>query len=205
MRDKVNNFYDLLTSIQNKIKNCKPSEVVKYVIEYTGMDRSMKTGDDEDEERLRNAYELVSVASAYDHLENEEAISQFLENSALASDQDEIKEEKDAVRVMTVHASKGLEFDTVFISGLEEDLFPLKHMGDKDISLAEGEEERRLFYVALTRAKRKLYLSYAITRKVFGTEKINNSSEFIDDIELDLLEEFEAPKLTGVKAIFADF
>jgi DNA helicase-2/ATP-dependent DNA helicase PcrA len=205
LREKIENFYDILDQIEKQSNILKPSELIRYIIDITQLERSLKTNDEEDEERLRNIYELVSVASAYDDLNEEERLNQFLENASLSSDQDEIKEEKDAVRVMTVHASKGLEFDTVFITGLEQDLFPLKHMNEKEISLAEEEEERRLFYVALTRARKKIYLTYAITRKVFGSEKINNSSEFIDDIELDLIEEHKQQKLSGVKAVFADF
>ncbi len=205
MKDKINSFYGLLDKIEKKAKTDKPSEIIRFIIKESGLEMSLKTKDIEDEERLRNIYELVSVAQIYDDLETEDSLSQFMENASLSSDQDEIKDEKDAVRVMTVHASKGLEFDTVFITGLEQDLFPLKHMSEKEIGLAEEEEERRLFYVALTRAKKKVYLSYAITRKVFGSEKINNSSEFIDDIELELIEEHKAERLTGVKAIFSDF
>jgi DNA helicase-2/ATP-dependent DNA helicase PcrA len=205
MKDKINSFYGLLDKIEKKSKTDKPSEIIRFIIKESGLEMSLKTKDIEDEERLRNIYELVSVAQIYDDLETEDSLSQFMENASLSSDQDEIKDEKDAVRVMTVHASKGLEFDTVFITGLEQDLFPLKHMSEKEIGLAEEEEERRLFYVALTRAKKKVYLSYAITRKVFGSEKINNSSEFIDDIELELIEEHKAERLTGVKAIFSDF
>ena len=205
MKDKINSFYGLLDKIEKKAKTDKPSEIIRFIIKESGLEMSLKTKDIEDEERLRNIYELVSVAQIYDDLETEDSLSQFMENASLSSDQDEIKDEKDAVRVMTVHASKGLEFDTVFITGLEQDLFPLKHMSEKEIGLAEEEEERRLFYVALTRAKKKVYLSYAITRKVFGSEKINNSSEFIDDIELELIEEHKVERLTGVKAIFSDF
>ena len=205
MKDKINSFYGLLDKIEKKAKTDKPSEIIRFIIKESGLEMSLKTKDIEDEERLRNIYELVSVAQIYDDLETEDSLSQFMENASLSSDQDEIKDEKDAVRVMTVHASKGLEFNTVFITGLEQDLFPLKHMSEKEIGLAEEEEERRLFYVALTRAKKKVYLSYAITRKVFGSEKINNSSEFIDDIELELIEEHKAERLTGVKAIFSDF
>lgn len=205
MKDKINSFYGLLDKIEKKAKTDKPSEIIRFIIKESGLEMSLKTKDIEDEERLRNIYELVSVAQIYDDLETEDSLSQFMENASLSSDQDEIKDEKNAVRVMTVHASKGLEFDTVFITGLEQDLFPLKHMSEKEIGLAEEEEERRLFYVALTRAKKKVYLSYAITRKVFGSEKINNSSEFIDDIELELIEEHKVERLTGVKAIFSDF
>ena len=106
---------------------------------------------------------------------------------------------------MTVHASKGLEFDYVFIAGMEQDLFPFKHVDEADINEAEEEEERRLFYVALTRAKKKVFLSYSLIRTVYGAQRVNNPSEFIEDIEKDLIEGLEPEKPSGAKALFIDF
>jgi DNA helicase-2/ATP-dependent DNA helicase PcrA len=83
---------------------------------------------------------------------------------------------------MTVHASKGLEFDYVFVSGLEDGLFPSKNFGSKNKSKEEGEEERRLFYVAVTRARKKLFLSFAEMRTIFGQQTIAAPSEFISDV-----------------------
>src|SRR5690606_32054771 len=93
---------------------------------------------------------------------------------------------KTGVRLMTIHASKGLEFHTVFISGLEQGLFPHQGFGTDDNR--DDEEERRLCYVALTRAEQKLYLSYAQTRTIFGSRQINMPSEFILDLPEDLIE-----------------
>ncbi|MFQ5662087.1 MAG: 3'-5' exonuclease, partial [Candidatus Paceibacteria bacterium] len=106
---------------------------------------------------------------------------------------------KNAVRLMTVHASKGLEFEYVFIVGLEDGLFP--HSGFDDTK--DEEEERRLFYVALTRAKKKVYLSYASVRTIFGSQTVNMPSEFIMDIDEELLEEAEL-KNSGEKIIDFD-
>ena len=107
---------------------------------------------------------------------------------------------------MTVHASKGLEFDYVFIAGVEQDLFPFKHMDEAEVSQSEEEEERRLFYVALTRAKKKVYLSHSIIRTVYGSQRVNTPSEFIDNIKKELLDEPAAPKASsGAKALFIDF
>lgn len=206
-RAKILNFYKLLQDIHREILERKPSEAVRFVIQESGIERTLREGDGEDEERLLNIRELVSVATQYDHLTPLEGIEMLLENAALASDQDELKEEKDAVRLMTVHASKGLEFDQVFVAGMEQGLFPFKHMDDDgDAGQDEEEEERRLFYVALTRARKKVHLSYAMIRTVYGTERVNTPSEFIEDIEKNLIEDGLPPaKPMGAKAIFIDF
>jgi DNA helicase-2/ATP-dependent DNA helicase PcrA len=202
---KIADFWKLLDDIKEEIHTKKPSEVIKFVLENTGLERSLRTGDNEDEERILNARELVSVAKQYDHLSSDVGMETFLTNAALSSDQDEIKENSEAVKLMTVHAAKGLEFEHVFVAGLEENLFPLKHLDEGEISKSEEEEERRLFYVAITRAKKKLYLSYSIVRTIYGSERVNAPSEFINDIEKKLIEENTEPKPTGVKAIFIDF
>jgi DNA helicase-2/ATP-dependent DNA helicase PcrA len=114
----------------------------------------------------------------------------LLETAALQSDQDEIKnkEELDAVRLMTIHAAKGLEFPYVFVSGLEEGLFPHERIDD---GKTDNEEERRLFYVALTRAEKKIFLTYAHMRTIFGQQKVNLPSSFINDISKDHVEAAE--------------
>jgi DNA helicase-2/ATP-dependent DNA helicase PcrA len=202
---KINDFWKLLCDIRAEIREKKPSDVIRFIIQETGMVRVFQEGDSEDEDRLLNVRELASVAAQYDHMPEGEAIEAFLENAALASDQDELKEDKDAVRLMTVHASKGLEFDQVFIAGLEQDLFPLKHLDTDELSASEEEEERRLFYVALTRARKKVHLSYSLIRTIYGTQRVNTQSEFLEDIEKNLIEEAAPAKPTGAKAIFIDF
>jgi DNA helicase-2/ATP-dependent DNA helicase PcrA len=106
-------------------------------------------------------------------------MEKLLEEAALATDQDELAEVKPGVKLMTVHASKGLEFDVVFITGLEEGLFPSSVGGDED---RDSEEERRLFYVALTRAKKRVVLTHATMRTVFGMPSMNAPSQFIADL-----------------------
>ena len=109
---------------------------------------------------------------------------------------------------MTVHASKGLEFDYVFIAGLEQDLFPHERMGEEELTQGQEEEERRLFYVALTRARKKIFLSWAQIRTVYGSQRINSPSEFIADIGDDLIEEkceVEEGRPNRAKMIFIDF
>jgi DNA helicase-2/ATP-dependent DNA helicase PcrA len=205
MKLKISNFWKLLDDIKKEIMEKKPSESVKFVIQETGIEKLLQNGDSEDEERLLNIRELVSVATQYDHLKPEEGIEALLANAALATDQDELEKDKDAVKLMTVHASKGLEFEYVFIAGLEQDLFPFKHLDEENVDKSEEEEERRLFYVALTRAKKKVYLSYAMVRTIYGAQRVNTPSEFIGDIEKSLVEDHIPEKPSGAKAIFIDF
>jgi DNA helicase-2/ATP-dependent DNA helicase PcrA len=186
LRQKVSAFLNLLDRIKHVAENEPPTVLIKYIIRESGMDASFKNGHIghvDGEENLENLRELVSVAAQYSSVEA------LLENAALATDQDELEKDNNAVKLMTVHASKGLEFDYVFITGLETDLFPHKRMNEHGISQAEEEEERRLFYVALTRAKKKVFLSYAQIRTIFGSQKINTPSEFISDIDKELIEE----------------
>jgi DNA helicase-2/ATP-dependent DNA helicase PcrA len=130
-------------------------------------------------------------------------MEKLLEEASLASDQDSLEKNENAVKLMTVHASKGLEFDNVFITGLEQELFPHSRSEDSGMSPEEEEEERRLFYVALTRARKKLYLCYSSVRTIFGSKQVNLPSEFISDIDSVLIEQSERP--TGIKSIFIDF
>jgi DNA helicase-2/ATP-dependent DNA helicase PcrA len=213
MKVKISQFWKLLDDIRVELTKKKPSEAVKFVIQETGIEKMLRDGDAEDEERLLNIRELVSVAAQYDHLfvtDNETAnatagIEAFLTNAALATDQDELAKDHDAVKLMTVHASKGLEFEHVFIAGMEQDLFPFKHIDDDNQTQAESEEERRLFYVALTRAKKNVYLSYSLIRTVYGAQRVNAPSEFIEDIEKNLIAEQAPEKPSGAKALFIDF
>lgn len=205
MRVKINNFYQTLEQIKEYIQNNKVSEVIKYTVKITGIEKELQEGGDEELERLENIKELATLALKYDNLENTLGVEKLLEDASLASDQDSLmitekkQEKKDGVKLMTVHASKGLEFKYVFITGLEDGLFPHQRMGDTK-SGEDAEEERRLFYVALTRAREKVYLSFTNFRTIFGSRQINSPSEFISDIPRDILEkEGEDP---GIKTIY---
>jgi DNA helicase-2/ATP-dependent DNA helicase PcrA len=188
-KKKIKDFYSLLEEIKNCALEKQPSEVIQFILKASGLEKEWKENKGEDLDRLENAYELVAFAKRYDGLKPNEGIEQFLAESALNSDQDELKEEKNAVRLMTVHASKGLEFDAVFVSGLEDGLFPHQKITRENITPEEAEEERRLFYVAITRAKKKILLSYAQMRTIFGSRQVNIPSEFIFDIPEELIEE----------------
>ncbi len=191
-RVKIDNFYKTLEEIKEKIHTSKTSEVIKFVVKKSGIEAKLSSGIEEDRERLENIKELATLALKYDNLENDRGIEKLLEDASLASDQDSllITEDKkgkiNAVKLMTVHASKGLEFKYVFVTGLEDGLFP--HQRHDRTESFDGEEERRLFYVAVTRAKEKLFLSFADFRTIFGSRQINAPSEFIADIPADLLE-----------------
>jgi DNA helicase-2/ATP-dependent DNA helicase PcrA len=206
LRNKVEQFAALLERIKKTALSEAPSTLIKFIIRETGIENVYKHGTPEEQEKLENLRELVSVATQYDALPPEEGIEKLLENASLATDQDDLEKDHNAVKLMTVHASKGLEFDYVFIVGLEEDLFPHQRLNEAEISQSEAEEERRLFYVALTRARKKVFLSYAQLRTIYGAQKVNTPSQFISDIgdeHIESVGDSEPPR--GVKAIFIDF
>jgi DNA helicase-2/ATP-dependent DNA helicase PcrA len=202
MKIKIENFYQTLEQIKEKIKTEKASSVIKFAVKKSGLESELSEGTEEDLEKLENIKELATLALKYDELKEGAGIEKLLEDASLASDQDSImhKEEKEKrkensahstssgqVKLMTVHASKGLEFENVFVTGLEDGLFPHEKRNETKTG-EDQEEERRLFYVALTRAKKKLFLSFADFRTIFGSRQINAPSEFIGDIPGDLIE-----------------
>ena len=190
---KVNEFYGILDKIKEYSESHLPSETIKYIIKASGIEADLiKNRTEEDLERLENIKEIVTFAAKYDSFPPLEGIEKLLEESALVSDQDSLSVESEArkeknkrgVKLMTVHASKGLEFEYVFIVGLEHELFPHVREGGTD---ADMEEERRLFYVAVTRAKEKLFLSYATLRMLFGETRLQAPSQFLQDVPMDLV------------------
>jgi DNA helicase-2/ATP-dependent DNA helicase PcrA len=202
VKNKISQFKEIISQIKNSLEEDKLSESVKKIIKISGVETYLKDEGLEGEERLENLRELSSLCLKYNNLSKEEALEKFLDDSALHSDQDEISEEKDSVKLMTVHASKGLEFDYVFITGLEEDLFPHKRISEREIKESEDEEERRLFYVALTRAKKKVYLSYAGFRTIFGSKQPNIPSEFLIDIDEEFIEREQPSEFLKGKIIY---
>lgn len=196
----VNKFYDLLLNIREYIEHHPVSEILKFVITETKMDESLKndpSADGRGEERLENLQELVTLGLRYDHFDGIEGVEKLTEEATLMSDQDNLVESRKfkvesgslprhgGVKLMTVHASKGLEFNTVFITGLEHGLFP--HERGERLTGADAEEERRLMYVAVTRAREKLYLTYASMRTIFGMRDVRLPSEFLSDIPDELI------------------
>jgi DNA helicase-2/ATP-dependent DNA helicase PcrA len=183
---KIGEVYEFLDKIILTLETEPLSHVIQMIIVDSGMEKEMLEGGSEDMERLENARELVSLTIRYDGTIGIDALTQFLEETSLQSDQDNDTKEKHGVRLMTIHASKGLEFNHVFVVGLEQDLFPHKNIGNRKRSKEEEEEERRLFYVAVTRARTCLYLSYTELRTIFGQKQINAPSEFLEDIDDDI-------------------
>lgn len=183
----VNKFYELLLNIREYIESHSVSKILKYVITEAGLDAALKNEPDGDE-RIENLQELVTLGLRYDHFEGSEGIERLIEEATLMSDQDTMTDEKKVlpgVKLMTVHASKGLEFNTVFVTGLEHGLFP--HERGERLSGADAEEERRLMYVAVTRAREKLYLTYASMRTIYGARDVRLPSEFLSDIPDELI------------------
>lgn len=191
-QDKLNQFWKVIEEISADLEKKLPSEIILKIIKLSGMEEKYKSdGDEEALERLGNVYELVTLATEYDKYGEKEGLNKFLEEASLVSDQDTDTNESDRVKLMTIHASKGLEFPYVFITGLEDGLFPSKKLFDKKLSAEEEEEERRLFYVALTRAEKKLFLTNAKNRMLYGKRNMQFRSEFLDDIPEGLAVEEE--------------
>ena len=197
--EKVRSMRRLLDKIRTMSEQIPPSRLIQHIVTESGMEKQFKEDKLEGQERLENLRELSSLAARYDGLPLSEGLQAFIESAALQSDQDELKEEANAVRLMTVHASKGLEFPVVFITGMEEGLFPYEREGG---SKDDNEEERRLFYVAITRAEQKVFLTHASYRTVFGSQNATIRSQFIDDIPEHLREQ-ENPERLG-KTIYLD-
>jgi DNA helicase-2/ATP-dependent DNA helicase PcrA len=186
-RDSYESFVKILDAIYEYAQTNTPSETVKYAIKHSGFEQKLNAGTDDDRERLENMKELVTYATKYDDIEN--PFDVFFEEVALLSDQDSLgsnTNDNNTVKLMTIHASKGLEFKKVFVVGLEQGLFPSQR--DDAQTKHEQEEERRLCYVAFTRAKDQLHVSYAKLRTIYGQERINEPSEFMNDISDSLIE-----------------
>lgn len=175
---RLENFCD---KIKRFSRSLAPSLLVKQIFAKSGYKNYLENSGEDGERRIENIKELVNVAKKYDGMPAPLGAEKLLEDSALMSEQDTLKNDKKAVKIITVHAAKGLEFDNVFVAGLEEGLFPYSSHNDSD---KEGklEEERRLFYVSLTRARKNVFLSWAIRRAIFGEIKINKPSRFLKEI-----------------------
>ncbi len=187
---RLKQFFNLIEGFRAKAYNDKMpvGELVKFVIEESGyMDMLRNEGTTEAKTRIENIEEFVNVAYEFqNNAEYEGKLDEFLEKVMLVSDIDGYDENEDSVVLMTVHSAKGLEFPVVFISGMEEELFPgLKSFDDDE----ELEEERRLCYVAITRAKEKLYMTRALSRFKFGQRLPSDESRFLREVPRELTED----------------
>jgi DNA helicase-2/ATP-dependent DNA helicase PcrA len=180
---KVDSFFAMLARIDAYRQSHAPSDVIRFTMKESGIEEALKTGGPEELERLENLQELASLAVRYDAT-GPEGLTQLLDDAALQSEQDSLNQGKGGIRLMTVHAAKGLEFQKVFVVGLEQGLFP--HDRDTNTKTEDREEERRLFYVALTRAKEEAILTYARMRTLFGMREMTMPSEFLYDIPAEL-------------------
>ncbi len=179
-KNDILKFVKIIKQLKKKYLDCKPAALIKYILEDTGYKLMLiKENTKEAEARLDNLQELINVASKYEPLAAPAATQVFLEEIALIADVDNLKSDQNSVTLMTLHAAKGLEFPHVFISGLEEGIFPHSR------SLMEPdqlEEERRLMYVGMTRAKETLTLSFARERFFYGERQSKIPSQFLQDI-----------------------
>jgi DNA helicase-2/ATP-dependent DNA helicase PcrA len=168
------------------IESASPvSDLVKAAILDTGYENSLKAENNEEAEaRLENLQELVNAAVDYDE-QGAEGLRDFIDHSALVADTDQYKSDV-PVTLMTAHSAKGLEFPLVFIVGLEDGLFP----HSRSLSDASDiEEERRLAYVAMTRAEKYLYVTHAVKRRVYGEELASEPSQFLNEMPLELIDD----------------
>src|SRR5581483_5311579 len=182
----LKSFRDIITRLSEKaaIEGEKLSEIVKAAVIDTGYERALKAENTEEAEaRLLNLEELVNAAAEAE--ENGESLRDFIDHAALASDTDQI-DAAAQVTLMTMHAAKGLEFPLVFIAGLEENLFPHSRARESQSDL---EEERRLLYVAITRAEKYLYITHALKRRVYGEEMPAEPSRFLNEFPIELIED----------------
>ena len=184
-------FKDIIESIKKTSENLSLTELIDEVLDKSGMKKELEDSHlIEDETRLENLMEFKSITASYEERTGSVNLGDFLEEISLVSDQANHTEDGNVVTLMTLHSAKGLEFPVVFMVGMEEGIFP------HNMSIMEDniEEERRLCYVGITRAKEKLYLTNAKRRMLYGKDQMNVPSRFIAEIKDDLLEKNEINK-----------
>ena len=183
----ITQFVTLISELNVIKDSIPPSELMKRVLELTGYEAELiKDKSPENESRLENIYEFIGVAKEFETEEAEHTLADFLDSIALVADVDNLEDGTEAVTLMTMHNAKGLEYPVVFIVGMEEGLFPSKRSMDEDKGI---EEERRLCYVAITRAKKELILTNAKQRTMYGTTTYTIPSRFAEEIPQEFLDE----------------
>jgi DNA helicase-2/ATP-dependent DNA helicase PcrA len=200
-------FKKLIEDLRAEVQGLPLPEVVEVTVAKSGLIEHYKT-EREGAERIQNLEELVNAAAAFVQEEREaeqgepaDPLTAFLTHAALEAGEHQASEGQEALQMMTVHSAKGLEFDVVFITGLEEGLFP----HEQSVTEMDGlEEERRLAYVAITRARHRLYLSHAQTRMLHGQTRYNIPSRFLEEIPQGLMK-WLTPRFSRQKAFAPDF
>lgn len=183
---RLDNFRDLILNLIEKKDNYLLSEFVTTILMETGYLKELEDEDTvESQVRIDNLQEFINVAREFEEVESEDALGDFLSQVALVSDVDEITEGTNAVTLMTLHSAKGLEYPVVFLSGLEEGVFPHQRVKNSN---SELEEERRLMYVGITRAQEDLHITYAKRRQMWGEYRYSEPSRFIFEIPRNLLD-----------------
>ena len=182
-------FIETIEDLRNKKDDLAISDLIKEILNKTGYTKALELENTvEAESRIQNLEEFLTVAIEFEEESADNTLAEFLEGITLSSDVDNLEEEEESVTLMTLHSAKGLEFPVVFLVGMEEGIFPgYKSIGEPK----ELEEERRLFYVGITRAKEHLYLTCAKRRTIFGSTSYNAMSRFINEIPGELLAGYE--------------
>lgn len=179
LRKSTNKFYQPLKDIFDNLSNYKIVDLINDVLDKSGYMKMLESSFSvEDRARIDNINEFISSAAEYEENNPEDSIYDYLENLSLLSDLDKTEDKENSVSIMTMHSAKGLEFPIVFVVGLDEGLFP----GKRSIDEGNIEEERRLFYVGITRAKEKLFLTSSKSRRSYGKPVFYKPSRFIDEI-----------------------
>ncbi len=180
-------FHEQLMSLRATVGVLKPGELCEHVVDVMGLESAYEDGTLQGEARMENLKEVRGLAEEFDSEQDPEAgLQRFLEEVALVSDVDSYQEDEEGVTLITLHMVKGLEFPVVFLAGVEEGLLPHQRALD-DATQKEMEEERRLAYVGITRARDRLYLSCAFRRHLFGQARASFPSRFLGDIPSSLL------------------
>ena len=178
---RIREFVDLMERTRGKLTDTGITDTVRYLLDESGYVRQFIEEHSHDSlMRRQNVMELLNAISYFEKSSNQPSLSTFLQEISLVTDLDAHDSNEPAVTLMTVHGSKGLEFPIVFITGLEEELFPIGGRNGEDVDF---EEERRLFYVAITRAEKYLYFSYAKNRFRFGEQVEMRRSRFLDEVD----------------------
>jgi len=184
-KQALKNFHDFIKYLSDNKDTMSLKDMSAKIITGTGyIDYWQSDPSPKAKERVENVKEFVSALAEYEETSAKAGLDDYLNQVALMSDMDKLDESYEAVTLMTIHSAKGLEFDVVFLTGMDEGIFPHKNCVDEPGGI---EEERRLAYVAITRAKKKLYIMSALSRRQFGTKKIGTISRFVHEIPEELL------------------